>query len=73
VSNSIYGSTILIDERQPNSKSFVKLIGLEEAKLSSTIVDLKKKDFKFTKPHGGLKLASGFQEKMAEILIGFAI
>jgi hypothetical protein len=43
VSNFIYEWIILIDERQPNSKISVA-DWLEEAKSSTTIVDLEKKD-----------------------------
>jgi hypothetical protein len=42
VSNFIYEWIILIDERQPNSKISVA-DWLEEAKSSTTIVDLEKK------------------------------
>ena len=53
-----------MDERQPNSKISVA-DWLEEAKSSTTIVDLEKKGFKFTKPAaaGGLKLVSGFWQR----------
>ena len=54
-----------MDERQPNSKISVA-DWLEEAKSSTTIVDLEKKGFKFTKPAaaGGLKLVSGFWQRL---------